>query len=284
MTEQTVLALDNIDLKQLETKGFVVIPHFLTADEIDLLVIEYAKAKTKMEANPIKNKNASVSLGPTPPGIRDKITNFLKQVNTATNLSVNHVFPGTTYFGNRYVKYNWHQDHDTYYMWQDSYNLLNFWIPIVKPEIDKSGISVIPFDAIMPLISDRAKERLIGRGAKKFPLANNKTVMRDDSVGDNIPLDINIEDIKQTPNMEAGDLLLMRGDAIHKTQDTLTSRVAVSIRACNADYLLSKEVFYNQCPFKKMYINNDVKTYKIFHENFVDKNFVKLREMLKNWI
>ena len=278
------LKLNNLDLKLLETKGFIVIPQFLTSDEIDLLVIEYAKAKALTAANPNKNKNASVSLGPTPLGIRDKISNFLKEINAATNLSVNHVFPGTTYFDNRCVKYNWHQDHDTHYMWQNSYNFLNFWIPIVKPEHDQSGIGVIPFDVIMPLIPESAQQRLIGRGAKKFPIKSNKTVMRDDSVGDYMPLDINIEEFKQTPSMTAGDLLLMRGDVIHKTQDTLTPRVAVSIRACDADYMLSKEVFYNQCAYKKLFVNNDVNTYAIFHENFVNRDFVPLREMLKNWI
>ena len=276
--------MNNIDLSPLATTGFIVIPQFLTADEIELLVTEYDRVKTLSAADATKNKNASVSLDLTPRFMRDKISNFLKEVNTATDLSVNCVFPGTTYFDNRHVKYNWHQDHDTYYMWQNSYNFLNFWIPIVKPERDQSGISVIPFDAIMPLIPESARQRLVGRGAKKFPTKGNITLMRDDSVGDYISLDINIEEFKQTPSMAAGDLLLMRGDVIHKTQDTLTPRVAVSIRACDADYVLSKEVFYDQCPYKKLYVKNDVKTYAVFHEIFANNDFVPLREMFKNWI
>jgi len=277
------LKSNNLDLKLLETAGFIVIPQFLTADEVQLLVTEYDRAETAHAHDTAKNKNAMVALSCTPRWVRDKISNFLTQVNSQTNLSVNCVFPGVTYFDNRCVKYNWHQDHDTYYMWQNSYNFLNFWIPIVKPERDQSGICVIPFDVIMPQISQSVQQRLIGRGSKKFPLRGNKTIMRDDSVGDYTVLDINIEDIKQTPSMAAGDLLLMRGDVIHKTQDSLTPRVAVSIRACDADYALSKEVFYAQCVYKKLYVKNDAVAYRVFHENFATSDFVSIREMFKYW-
>jgi hypothetical protein len=275
--------LAEVDLKLLETAGFIVIPQFLTADEVELLVTEYNRVKAGKAHDPVKNKNASVSVGLVPTGLKDKIANFLTQVNLLTDLSANYVLPGVTYFDNRRVKYNWHQDHDTYYMWQNSYNFLNFWIPIVKPQHDQSGISVIPFDVIMPLIPKLAQQRLIGHGAKKFPTKTNTTVMRDDSVGDYISLDINIEEFKQTPSMAAGDLLLMRGDVIHKTENSLTRRVAVSIRVCDADYALSKAVFYTQCAYKKLYIDNDPKAYEAFHKQFVSRDFVALGEIFKSW-
>lgn len=276
-----MLKLSNFNFKELETKGFLVIPEFLTPDEIQLLTTTYNEARARKEANPIKNKNASVSFSPTPLVLKEKIASFLNDVRESTDLTVNIVYPNSTYFDSDYVQFGWHQDHDTYYMWQNSYNLLNFWIPIVKPERNKSGISVIPYDAIIPLLSDLAKERLIGRGAKLFLTKDDKTTIRDDAVGDTIPLEFNIEDFKQTPDIGPGDLLLMRGDLIHKTQDTSTSRVAVSIRSCNADHMLSKEVFYKQCPKKQLTVENDPRGYKIFHDKFADNDFVAVRDMFK---
>ena len=276
-----MLKLNNIDFKQLETKGFLVIPQFLDSIEVQLFFEYYTEAKARKDAAAVKNKNASVSFSPTPLFAKEKIDTLLKEVSAVTNLSVNFVYPSSTYFDSNYVQFGWHQDHDTYYMWQDSYNLLNCWIPIVKPDHDKSGLSVIPYDAIMPLLPEIAKDRLIGKGAKLFLTKDNKTVIRDDSVGDTISLDFNIEDYKQTPSIRAGDLLLLRGDVIHKTQDISTARIAVSIRSCNADYMLSKEVFYNQCSKKKLTVENDTRGYKIFHDNFAATDFVAVREMFK---
>lgn len=273
--------MNAINFKDLETKGFLVIREFLTQDEVQEFINLYYEAKARKEASTIKNKNASVSFSPTPSFVKDKINNLLTEIAKATNLTVNFVFPRSTYFDNEYVQFGWHQDHDTQYMWQDSYNFLNCWIPLIKPDTNKSGLTVVPYDKILPLISDKAKERLIGHSAKIFFNKDGQTVMRDDSVGDSMLLEANIEHFEETPAMTAGDLLLLRGDLIHKTQDTTTSRVSVSIRSCNADHLLSKEVFYTQCPKKKLTVENDVVGYKLFHDRFSVNDFVPVRDMFK---
>ena len=38
---------------------------------------------------------------------------------------------------------------------------------------------------------------------------------------------VRMEELAVTPHLAAGDLLLMRGDIVHRTQDTDTARVAL---------------------------------------------------------
>lgn len=58
----------------------------------------------------------------------------------------------------------WHQDRENYWMWNDVKNYLNFYIPVVKPIVEKSNLTVVPLDRLhsrAPEIHDR----LISRGA-----------------------------------------------------------------------------------------------------------------------
>ena len=272
----------NISFKDLETKGYLIIRQFLSPEEIERSIVLYETAKINNEDDTIKilsYKNATVFKGPTPDFIQTKINEILEKVTRLTNLNVNFIFPKQTYFDNSYVQLYWHCDHDSYYKFQDSYNFLNFWMPIIKTDGDKSGLDIIPYDSLMPFLSPVAKERLIGKGAKSFKIKDNKTIMQDDSIGDVITLDINIESVKLTPTLLPGDLLLLRGDVIHKTQDNLTTRVGISTRTCNGDYMLSKEVFYDQCPKKRGIIKNDSPGYQLYLDNFANNDFVAVRKM-----
>ena len=42
-----------------------------------------------------------------------------------------------------------------------------------------------------------------------------------------------LDALAHTPELAAGDLLLLRGDVAHRTQDTSTARIALSVRATN---------------------------------------------------
>jgi ectoine hydroxylase-related dioxygenase (phytanoyl-CoA dioxygenase family) len=271
-----------IPLKDLETKGYLIIKQFLSSEEIQRSIDLYETAKINNQDNTIKilsYKNATVFKGSTPEFIQNKIIDLLEKITRLTNLNVNFVFPKQSYFDNTYVQLDWHCDHDSYFKFQDSYNFLNFWMPIVKPDKNKSGLDIIPYDLIMPFLSPIAKERLIGKGAKSFIFKDNKTIIKDDSTGDVITLDINLELFKITPALSPGDLLIIRGDVIHKTQDNSTARIGISTRACNGDYMLSKEVFYDQCPKKQAMIKNDPAGYESHHKNFAENDFVKIRKI-----
>ena len=72
---------------------------------------------------------------------------------------------------------------------------------------------------------------------------------------------IGIESISVTPDLIPGDLLLIRGDVIHKTQDTLTHRVSVSFRVTNGNALINKNLLITGCERKQRYIKGSPELY-----------------------
>ena len=56
----------------------------------------------------------------------------------------------------------------------------------------------------------------------------------DDTGGAHL-VDKEFDRLAQTLELDPGDLLLLRGDMIHRTQDTETDRVSLSFRAGNAE-------------------------------------------------
>src|SRR5262249_14288199 len=140
-----------------------------------------------------------------------------------------------TYFATAKVSFRWHQDHDSYFVFQDHYNYLNCYIPIVKPVREKSNVSIIPMNALRER-SPHVFARIRGRGASRFLPLRRFTIVTNDNTGGLhgvLPYDVN--ELAATPHLAAGDLLLLRGDMIHRTQDTDTDRVAASVRLTNLE-------------------------------------------------
>jgi len=65
--------------------------------------------------------------------------------------------------------------------------------------------------------------------------SGTKWVVRDDDQGGNLgTFDFDLSEIEETPHLRPGDLLPLRGDLIHRTQDSSTRRIAASIRYINS--------------------------------------------------
>jgi Phytanoyl-CoA dioxygenase (PhyH) len=220
-------------MKDLETKGYVVIPNFLDSTIIEELISDYTLQKKVFLLNYDKNKKHNII------SCRHKLDHLLKNIISRiiaeTNLNLGDSSTGGAYFDNQISQFEWHQDHEPYFKYRDSYNAVNFWIPFIKEHPDKSGLSVIPHDEFYKQSPDVFKSRIEGKGAKVFLVKNSSTIMRDDSsqTSDILPFDIN--DLSVTPDLGAGDLLILRQDLIHRTQDTINERVAISVRCYAKD-------------------------------------------------
>ena len=97
------------------------------------------------------------------------------------------------------------------------------------------------------------------------------TEVYDDNSGEDYILPVNLDILAEYPELNAGDLLLMRGDIIHKTQDTITNRVALTVRCVDGEFVLNKEKLLNTCPKKQEIMNNNQRMYnnilKVFGSN-----------------
>jgi hypothetical protein len=146
--------------------------------------------------------------------------------------------------------YPWHQDHVSFFIFQQHLDYLNFYIPIIKADLERSNLSVIPFDALTAAAPDEIS-RLIGAGACRFlPMTEGTTRVMDDEAGRTFTLPLNLDTLAVTPTLAPGDLLLLRGDVIHKTQEGATDRVAVSFRRVGTQRILKKARLHQGGPTK----------------------------------
>ncbi len=142
---------------------------------------------------------------------------------------------------------NWHLDHYSYFIHKDHTNWLICYLPVLKPERSISNVSIIPTNVLRER-DPYTHEAIKGRGAMRFRKVEVDTLewfehrfqshpgprigswwavddYDDSSMGWELRLDL--EECKQTPQLDVGDLLIMRADVIHRTEDSLSDRIAI---------------------------------------------------------
>jgi hypothetical protein len=263
--------LNAINFKELETKGFLVIPNFLDSKVLSEIKKKYYEQLTKTQLSTNSNYDIITVYNQIVPEIL--LQNLLNKINQQTNITVNLIKPITTYFSNQLAEFGWHQDHEPYYMWQDSYNAINCWIPIIKSSSAESGLSIIPQDKLQQCCPDIFKDYIYGKGAKVFNVQpNGVTTMRDDSEGTTTALPFDINTIAESPALNEGDLLILRQDIFHKTQDANKERVAISVRCVNKNTVLTRDKFLSGCDVKHNMIKNNPIVYAKLTQKFINEN------------
>ena len=239
----------DFNIKDLETRGFLVVKNFLNKADIDRLLVDYNMQRDR-SSDVVKLKDQTVLKS----GIHDleyKIVPLVNLINQHTKLQIDLIGPTGMYFDTKLVKLMWHQDHESYYTWQTGYHQVNFWMPLIKPDANTSGIKVVPMDRLRSKIGELFDQRILDQGAKRFQPSVDITHVVDDETGDKFDLPINIDSIAESPSLIPGDLLMIRGDVIHATQDNLNHRVTVAVRTVDGSRYVTKQRFQNQCEFKK---------------------------------
>jgi hypothetical protein len=236
--DATTCDATDVNLADLETRGFVVVPEFLSAADVRALCTDF-------EGQPIDERNKNYRITPVsrPANLwlRDRVLAILERIGRETNLKAD-LPQGGNYFatGARHgIKFDWHQDHESFFVLQNHYDYLNFYIPIVKPRREKSNLSIVPFD-ILQRESPRSYRRLFRNGATRFAQWADRPVALCDDTGTLHFLRKSLDSMAITPMLGAGDLLLMRGDVIHRTQDADTERVAMSYRVSSTSAVVSR--------------------------------------------
>jgi hypothetical protein len=217
--------------QDLNTKGFVHVKGFLSAAERKYLYDDYLKNRpTQRTESNAYAYNVAVSWMAML-RLESKIYHAASTVREATGLDADMSVSAIFWVIEKDIEsLVWHQDHD-YYIFQQQRQYLNFFMPIVKGDLHHSNLCLVPLDQL------RARApahygRIEARGAQHFfpGSPGTPTSVTDDENGEEYQLPVDIEELKVTPELEAGDLLLLRGDVIHRTQDTETPRIAVSFR------------------------------------------------------
>jgi hypothetical protein len=217
----------------LETKGYVIVRSFLRQQDIELLKADFASQQAS-GSDRVRREIVMGSRGE----VRSRIIDVLLAVRDHSRIKAD-VIIWADYVSTETSNLPWHQDFETDFFTQDPYNALNFYIPIIKPERERSNLRIVPFDRL----ARDVRERLARSGARRFHPRDAATDVTDDS-GEvrrtyRLPVDIENE-AAVTPELGVGDLLLLRGDILHRTQDADTKRISASFRAGNSHAIIQR--------------------------------------------
>lgn len=267
--------------KNLETSGFIVIRNFLTKEEMQPFLDEY----TTICDTSYSNKNYQLHyISPSVLyTVSTKVQAVLQEVTKETNIKTDLLLPAAMYADASRINFPWHQDYEHFYVLQQSYNYLNFYIPIVKEDPDQSGICVLPFDRIAQ-VSESAFSTLVNNGASNFFINNSVTEVARDNTSENFTIDVDIETLKETPSLNPGDLLLLRGDTIHRTQDSNTKRVAISIRATDGNAVSNKFKIIDKIGHKRKMIDRNKQFYDYVYKLFGNDEELTARELYSRFL
>jgi hypothetical protein len=272
-----------IDYSTLNTKGYLVISNILNIEDLEWIRNDYKSIKQRFESEGASNKNYKLLLGTIKDNLYNQLKEHLYNIFKLTNLKTDMFFSKRiTYFDSSLINFDWHIDHETYYKYQHTNSVLNFWFPVVKSTSTTSGLTIIPHDVFQSLAPDVFEERILNNGAKRLRVQQRKTVLYDDETGDEIILDFDINEYGVTPSVMPGDLLLLKGDVIHRTQKSSVDRVAFSIRAIDGDEVLTKEKFYSGCSRKKLMIKNNIGDYTEVVNAFNQYNSITIRSLFNS--
>jgi hypothetical protein len=252
--------LDNINFYDLMTKGYVVVPNFVDNATINQISSHYKEIHNSTDY--------TVS---TQQFITNHIKLVLELIRKNTDIPVDLIRAQTNYFDNHVIDYDsWHTDCTPFYMWQDYYNSINCWIPIIKPNPDQSGIDIIPHDILSQQYPDIYKNKIKGIGAQQlFAQDDGTTILKDNNNGTSTVLPFNVNQFSITPTLNVGDLLIMRHDIFHKTQDTIDYRLAIAIRCFSSKTILTRDKFLNSCDYKRNSIKNHPNLYSFLTKKFI---------------
>ena len=170
-----------------------------------------------------------------------RIQELLRQVREQTNLRVDAP-QEIWYFStgkNNGINTPWHQDTESLWQTQNHYDYLNCYIPILKERPDKSNLSVIPFDEL-EREDLKLYRKMVRSGAHHFVRVRNTLYAYSDDTGAMHKVRCDLDRIAATPFLAAGDLLLLRGDMLHRTQDGETERTAMSFRVSSSQTIVKR--------------------------------------------
>ena len=227
--------------RQVDTRGFAVVPQLLSPEEVDLVRRDFESVEP---VHPRLNQTdpddeTMYTVSHVSPAVLDALAPRLRSLGRrrdGVRPSIELVV-AAFYWDTRAASFPiYHQDLDPYWLFQDPTHYWNIYIPVIKPDPARSNLDVLPCDALA-----RVAPELVDRGRGPYELAAHGSAwkVRNLSDGSERVVDLDLGALREGPPLAAGAALSLRGDALHRTQDTETVRVAASIRMIDPEVRLS---------------------------------------------
>lgn len=234
--------LAKADWAKLEVDGFTVIPGFCTPEEVK-------EMKTSYDAMPAnENKNYAAKNAEFPASVMQRFHDLLPYITEKGGVPVDQVWPAQVYAtkqSDQDNRFDWHIDQGTYSICGSHHAMLNLYLAVHKTVPEKSNLSVIPwpaFEKANPGFAKRMKDKgsfcwLPGNEGNPERPDPNTLYMHDQRSMSHAELGPDPNTIAYTPHLNAGDLLILKQDIPHKTQDNETSRIAFTAKAVGTRYM-----------------------------------------------
>lgn len=258
-------------------KSFCVVRNFLDSNDIETIKKDFDIIKGDKFLNPNFNilpvgKKIDLAL------VLEKIKNISQEITDSIDIRTDYSSTPVYFSIAHGVNFGYHQDHESWFLYGNHEHYLNIWVPIIKPSTQLTNVIVLNFKK---LIEDHPELSFLKNyGATNFEGGRNSYI-QDDNTGQRINLDFDLDSYAECPELEAGDALIMRGDAIHKTQDTLTDRVAISARRLLTTSTIHKSHFDLTSPVKKHIVENNPHMYQKIINNFSSKDTCTVADILR---
>mmetsp|Transcript_72484 Transcript_72484/g.132731 ORF Transcript_72484/g.132731 Transcript_72484/m.132731 type:complete len:400 (-) Transcript_72484:68-1267(-) len=245
---------ENMTLEDLETKGYTVLRKFLKPsdyhyfNEIHKSIIGREELPPDLDVKDIVDtaecpKVVGIDVFKIRPSLKQKFAKVLAAIHNRTDIRIKNAdglagadvfFLKTDYRkpwdNQKNVFYDWHQDLEPWYLFQDLYNYVNFYMTLAKENPKKAGLTVVPFDMLKSR-SPELHDFVMKRGATEFRDINKNRMQIIDKQDDRqYEMDFHLNKVSCTPDLSPGDVLILRGDAIHRTQVHKSWRVTLSVR------------------------------------------------------
>lgn len=243
--------------ESLITQGYCRIANWLEPQELGLCRENLDLARAWADVNGSSNGNYSVMADRRPHPLYSKITACLALIRAEGAALTDTVRTDAVYFDTGQFKFPWHQDHEPYFQYWDNRNQLTFWIPLIKTQPDLAGLELVALDLLRARVGESLYlDRFEGRGAKLFTVHGSRTRVVDDYRGDSFWLDFDINQLAHAPSLMPGDLLIFRGDVMHRSQAG-GHRAAMAVRTYNSSaWVLRKDIVDCSAPQQVMMSRN----------------------------
>lgn len=257
---------DQLTLEDLETKGYTVIQKFLKEADCKYFYDIHKRITRGDENLPgvddvtdlIDNSDcpriAGMDVFQLRPSLKKRLQKVVGEIHNRTNIRLKSEGGGIAadvfflktdhkkaWDNQKNVNYGWHQDLEPWWLFQEVYHYLNFYIVLAKEHPKKAGLSVVPFDTLRER-SPQLYEHVVNKGASEYSYLGKRRMQYLDKSDDRqYTLPFTLDALECTPDLSPGDVLILRGDAIHRTQPHKSWRVTLSVRMHPHQPIISSE-------------------------------------------
>jgi len=254
------------DIADLSEVGYAVLRAFLSPEETAELHDLYLKVRAGgIAMNEDQTRAAAFGdwyggnlwspVDQFPASVRLKLEALMETIQNKSRVRVDmlqHALWHAVEGGQFTPSENMHCDTDSYILAPNQYDYLHMQMPVIKPRVDEGNLRLIPSNAMQecapPMLHKSVYTGCGGNWRQRRDLAMDnqtfrwpmfrslprdvQTVFVDDyNFGHRTYIDFSVDDISCSLHVGLGDLLIFRGDIVHKTDVFTASRVTFDARA-----------------------------------------------------